>query len=114
MQSRTLQQLLDQVRSGERTRRSLIGQATAFGVSAAAAGTMVQHAVAQDASPEAASPVASPAGTGEAIRSITRAEYFQQLKEHFAIEEALNPGGQLVHTYTTDISTLNPIVASDT
>ena len=101
--------LVEQFRSGNLSRRGFMRRATALGVSAAAAGMLVQNAVAQDASP-----AASPAGTGEAITSGTREEAQAELEAAFPFEEPQNQGGQLIHTMTTDISTVNTVLSSDT
>lgn len=81
------------------------------------AGALLQRAGAQDASPAASPAVtdgASPEATGEVITSITRAEFFAQLISHFELEEPQSTGGQVIETNTTDISTLNPVLATDT
>jgi peptide/nickel transport system substrate-binding protein len=83
-------------------------QAAALGISASAAGLLARQATAQESTP-----IATPDATGEVITSITRAEYYDQLKSHFSIEAPASPGGQLVNTFSTDISTLNPIISSD-
>jgi peptide/nickel transport system substrate-binding protein len=100
----------DRFRRGEIDRRDFICLATTAGLTPAAAMTLSSHVVAQDASP-AASPMATPAG--ETIRSITREEFYAQLKEQFPLDGPEQTGGSLVHTYTTDITTLNPILVSD-
>ena len=109
-----LQTLLEQFRAGDITRRHFMRRAGALGMSAAAADMLATNASAQEATP-GASPVASasPAGIGETITSVTRAEYYEQLKSHFALTEPERRGGTLIHTYTIDISTLNPILTSD-
>jgi peptide/nickel transport system substrate-binding protein len=113
----SLENLFDQFRSGQLSRRNFVRRATALGVSAAAANMLAQSAVAQDSTPAQGSPVASPAaspvGTGEIIRSITREEAEAEIEAAFAFKEPQNQGGQLIHTMTTDISTLNTVLASD-
>lgn len=111
-QSDGIRHLLDRFRAGEVSRRTFLTRTSAFGISGAAANLLMMNVSAQDASP-AATPSASPAGIGEKITSITRAEYFEQLDAHFEFEKPDTMGGTFVHTYTTDISTLNPIIASD-
>jgi len=91
-------------------------------------GAMVPMVSAQDATPEAspmgspmaspgagASPVASPstAGTGETIRSITREQYYQQIREAFQFEEPQSEGGQLIWADVTDIDTTNGLLSDD-
>jgi peptide/nickel transport system substrate-binding protein len=75
------------------------------------------------ASPQAspaASPIASPVGSPGATpiasgwtQSITRAEFQQQLFAAFPMESAAKQGGSLILGESSDISTLNPILASD-
>lgn len=105
-----LDALFDCFRTGALDRRGFIRSAIAAGLTPAAAMTLATHVVAQGASP-AASPMATP--SGEAIQSITRADFYARLKEHFALEDPQRAGGTLIHTYTTDITTLNPIIVSD-
>ncbi len=100
--------LVEQFRSGNLSRRAFMRRATAAGVSAAAAGMLASNAMAQS------TPEASPAGTGEVITSISREEAQAQLEEAFDFEEPAVEGGQLIHTMTTDISTVNTVLASDT
>lgn len=100
------------IASRELDRRGLV-KGVAIGATAAAVGA---KATAQDASPMASpagSPVASPV-SGEAVTSITRAEYLAALREAYPLEEAASTGGQIIETNTTDISTLNPTIVSDT
>jgi len=118
MNRTTIDQLVEQLSRGELSRRSFVRRATALGLSAAAAGSLVRVAGAQStpaASPEA-SPEASPAAysgpTG--VLSPSRDEYNAALKEHFQFEEAGSQGGQIVHVQTSDIATVNPILVSDT
>ncbi len=61
-----------------------------------------------------ASPASSPAGTGEPIASVTREEYYQQLRENFEFEEPASQGGQLIQGELSDISTTNPLLVDDT
>lgn len=102
--------LLNRFRRGSIDRRSFIHLATAAGLTPAAAMTLSTHVVAQDASPSA-SPMTSPAG--EAMRSISRDDYYARLREHFSLAEPTSTGGTFVYTDTSDISTLNPILVSD-
>jgi peptide/nickel transport system substrate-binding protein len=91
-------------------------------------GAMAPVVGAQDATPDAspmgspmaspgagASPEASPstAGTGETIRSISRDEYYQQIREAFDFEEPQSEGGQLIWADTTDIDTTNALLSDD-
>lgn len=117
---------IEQFRSGDLSRRAFMRRATSLGLSAAAAGMLANHVGAQVATPDStpvvatpdpgpgATPVASPVGgTGEIIRSITREEAQAQIDEAFPFEEPQNEGGQLIHTMTTDISTVNTVLAQD-
>jgi len=111
----TIDHLVDMLRRGELSRRSFIRRATALGVSAAAAGSLVTMAQAQTASPEAspaASPVAYDGPVG--VLSPSRDEVNAAIAEAFGFEEAGSTGGQLIHTMTTDIATVNGILVSDT
>jgi peptide/nickel transport system substrate-binding protein len=101
--------LVEQLRKGSLSRRGFMRRATALGLSGAAAGILARNAVAQDASP-----AASPAGTGEVTKSVTREEFNATLREAFQFEEPASTGGQIIHTMTTDIATVNPILVSDT
>jgi len=105
--------LVEQFRTGNLSRRGFMRHATALGVSAAAAGMLAQNVVAQDATP-GASPSASPAGTGEVIKSGSAEEAQAALEAAFPFEEPQNQGGQLIHSMTTDISTVNTVLVSDT
>jgi peptide/nickel transport system substrate-binding protein len=120
--------LLEQFRAGNLSRRGFMRRAAALGVSAGAASVLASSVAAQDATPSpmvatpdletAASPIASPAaspvgGTGEIISSISREEAEAEVLEAFPFKEPQNEGGQLIHTMTTDISTLNTVLASD-
>jgi len=98
-------------------RRGFVRRTGALGATPMVAGALLQRAGAQDASPAASPAVtdgASPEATGEVITSITRAEFFAQLISHFDLEEPQSTGGQVIETNTTDISTLNPVLATDT
>ena len=120
MNPTSIDQLLAQLNSGELSRRSFIRRATALGISAAAAGSLVRTVGAQSASPQAspaASPSASPAVpyTGPSGKmSPDRAAFNASLREKFKFEDAGQTGGQLIHVMTSDISTVNPILVSDT
>ncbi|HWV24453.1 MAG TPA: ABC transporter substrate-binding protein [Thermomicrobiales bacterium] len=104
--------LVKRLRAGEVDRRTFLKSAAMLGITSAAANLLVTSAAAQNATP-AGGTTASPAAGGDAIRSITRDEYYAQLAEAYPLEAPENPGGTFIHTYTTDIKTLNPIIASD-
>jgi peptide/nickel transport system substrate-binding protein len=90
-------------------RRKLLKASAASGLAPAVGSMLVASTSAQDASP-AASPAGAP---GEAIRSMTREEAEAEILAEFPFEEPQNEGGQLLHTMTTDISTMNPNLATD-
>lgn len=109
-----IQSLVEQFRSGELSRRAFVKQASAVGLSAAAAGMLVRNVNAQEASPDAspaASPSASPAAAG--TTSITRAEYYARLRDQFDLTEPGQTGGDVVYVQTSDIRTLNPQLYTD-
>jgi peptide/nickel transport system substrate-binding protein len=109
MKSR-IDELVEQFRQGNLSRRSFVRRATALGLSAAAAGALVQQAGAQDATPGA-----SPSAAGSAPADVpSLEEYNAQLEEEFAFEEVGNTGGQLIYGQTTDLSTLNSVLVDDT
>ncbi len=100
---------LDRVLTGRGIdrRRFMVG-AGALGLATGTLGALAPMLTrAQDATPQTAS-----AG-GEAIRSITREEYYAQLREEFAFEEPQNQGGQVIWSQTSDISTVNGLLTSD-
>jgi peptide/nickel transport system substrate-binding protein len=111
--------LIDQLRNGDVSRRGFIRRATALGLSAAAAGSLVRAAGAQDATPQAspaASPGASPVPYTGPVGTLSpdRAKVNQDINEHFKFEEAKNKGGDIIFAETSDISTVNSILVSDT
>ena len=105
-----IDELVEKFRNGELSRRGFIRQATALGISAGAAGILAGTAAAQDASPEAD---ASPVGEVVSIAPISREEFYQQLWEEFPLEEPEIEGGQVIYGQTTDIDTMNLLIASD-
>jgi peptide/nickel transport system substrate-binding protein len=107
MMKTRIDELVDQFRQGDLSRRSFVRRATALGLSATAAGALVQRAGAQEASPAA--------GGGSApISALTLEEYNAALNEEFPWEEVGNTGGQLIYGQTTDLSTLNSVLVDDT
>jgi peptide/nickel transport system substrate-binding protein len=109
MKSR-IDELVEQFRQGNLSRRSFVRRATALGLSAAAAGALVQTTGAQEATPGA-----SPSGGAAApIEALTLEDYNALLNEEFPWEEVGNTGGQLIYGQTTDISTLNSVLVDDT
>lgn len=96
-------------------RRTFLRTSAAVGAASVATGLTIGELAAQEATP-VASPIASPAATpvaGETITSITRTEYFAQLKEHFAIEAPEVTGGEFIETVSNDVTSLNPILWGD-
>jgi peptide/nickel transport system substrate-binding protein len=114
MNRTSIDHLVDQLSRGELSRRSFVRRATALGLSAAAAGSLVRMASAQ--STPAASPEASPAAysgpTG--VLSPSREEYQAALKEHFQFSEPEQTGGDLIVAQISDITIVNPLLISDT
>lgn len=104
----TINTLVGRFKDGTIDRRTFFRGAIAAGLTPAAAA-----ALARDAAAHQASPSASPAGTGEVIRSITRDEYEALVQDAFEWEEPTSQGGQLIHSMTTDISMVNPVLLSD-
>lgn len=107
MSHSTIDQLIEQLRQGQLSRRGFVRRATALGVSATAAGILSRGVVAQESTP-----AASPSG-GTATRSITREEFNAALEEEFQFEEPANQGGEIIHVQTSDIQTLNPTLVDD-
>lgn len=108
MQSPDIQAVLEKLRRGEIDRRSFISSAVASGLTIGAAGMLAGPVTAQEATPDAPSPEA-----GDVIHSITRDEYFAQLRETFPLEEPAHSGGEIVVSYSKDVATLNPILRTD-
>lgn len=99
--------LVEKFRAGEISRRGFMRRATALGVSATAAGMLVRDAAGQ-------TPEASPAGTGQVVTSPNREDALAEIEAAFPFEEPQVQGGQLIHVMTTDISTVNTVLTSDT
>ncbi|MGI8404962.1 MAG: ABC transporter substrate-binding protein, partial [Thermomicrobiales bacterium] len=113
MNRTSIDQLLTQLNSGELSRRSFIRRATALGISAAAAGSLVRTVGAQSASP-GASPSASPvADGGVTVLSPTREEANAQILEHFKFSKPEKTGGDVIMVEGSDIQTLNTTLVSD-
>lgn len=109
MSHNTIDMLLEQLKSGQISRRGFVRRATALGVSASAAGMLAKGALAQDASPSA-SPAA---GSFEPQTSINREEFNALLQETFQFTEPENMGGEVIHVQTSDIQTLNTTITDD-
>jgi peptide/nickel transport system substrate-binding protein len=56
---------------------------------------------------------ATPAGTGETTRSLTREEFLTQLQEDMQYTEAETPGGTFLDSNTADIQTVQPFLAEE-
>jgi peptide/nickel transport system substrate-binding protein len=88
-------------------RRRLVQGASLFGVSiGVTSGLPPTAARAQDGTPVTE-------GTGVAIQSLTREEYYALLDDEFAFEEPQNSGGQVIFSQTSDISTVNGLLTAD-
>jgi hypothetical protein len=75
-----------------------------------AAGAVMKpwEALAQDATPGA-----TPAVLGEAIKSQTREEFRAELNEAMGYTEAATPGGTFIVAATSDIQTVQPFLAEE-
>jgi peptide/nickel transport system substrate-binding protein len=75
-----------------------------------AAGAVMKpwEALAQDATPGA-----TPAVLGEAIKSQTREEFRAELNEAMGYTEAATPGGTFIDSATSDIQTVQPFLAEE-
>jgi len=107
MSNTRIDELVDQFRQGNLSRRSFVRRATALGLSATAATSLIYQAGAQDASPEAT------AGGETQGSYLTLEEYNAQLAEAYDFEEPQNTGGEVIYGQTTDIATINPVLTSD-
>ncbi len=105
MSHNTIDQLIEQLRHGELSRRGFVRRATALGVSATAAGVLARGVAAQDSTPAA--------GGGAATRSITREEVDAAIAEEFQFEEPQQTGGEVIHVQTSDIQNLNTTLVQD-
>jgi ABC-type transport system substrate-binding protein len=56
---------------------------------------------------------ATPAASGEPIRSLTREEFTTQLVEELGYTEAATPGGTFIDSNTADIQTMHPFLAEE-
>jgi peptide/nickel transport system substrate-binding protein len=108
MSHHTIDQLLEQLKSGQISRRGFVRRATAIGVSASAAGMLAKGAVAQDASP-----AASPTGSYPIVTSVSREDLEAAIQEEFQFTEPENTGGEVIHSQTSDIGTLNTTLSTD-
>jgi peptide/nickel transport system substrate-binding protein len=109
-------------RTGELSRRDLILQATAAGLSAGAATLLANRVAARQATP-GAPPVAGASPSTTALsatgaaepggRSINREEYYQLIRRSFDLSEPEVTGGQVIYGASADIDTLNPQLFGD-
>lgn len=100
----SIDQLVDQLKLGQISRRGFVRRATALGISASAAGILARGVAAQEASPTAG---------GVAFTSITREEADAATQEAFQFSEPEVMGGDVIHVQTSDIGTLNTTLSSD-
>jgi len=91
---------------GRMSRRDLVQSSAALG--AATWAMKFGLAGAQDASPEA-----SPAAPGVVIKSMTRDEWNAKFAQDFPMTPAENKGGTIVRGDSSDIKTVNAILADD-
>lgn len=56
---------------------------------------------------------ATPAATGEAVKSLTREEFLTQMQEDMQYTEAETPGGTFLDSNTSDIQSLQPFLAEE-
>ncbi|HWK81308.1 MAG TPA: ABC transporter substrate-binding protein, partial [Thermomicrobiales bacterium] len=108
---------MDRTHHARLDRRRLLGTSAA-GIGLAIAPAAIRAQATPEASPEA-SPAASPAAatpdpnaTWETI-SISRADSLKAIRDHYQMEDPANTGGDVIQVFTTDIATLNPILAQD-
>ncbi|HEU0164567.1 MAG TPA: ABC transporter substrate-binding protein, partial [Thermomicrobiales bacterium] len=118
MKDSSVDQLFKDAKAGKISRRTLVSSAAAVGASAALMGTAAAQAT-PDASPVAspgASPAASPAAyTGPVgTISVSREDFYKALNEKFQFTKADKTGGTLIQLQTSDLTTLNPLLSSDT
>ncbi|MDP9354632.1 MAG: ABC transporter substrate-binding protein [Chloroflexota bacterium] len=106
--NRQFEELIGEVRAGRVDRREFLKRAAAIGLSASTIGLALraEAALAQEGSPAAG-------GAGETITSITTEEYLKNVREAFPFEEPQNQGGQVILGDSTDISTVNAMLAGD-
>ncbi len=91
---------------GRMSRRDLMRSSAALG--AATWAMKLGLAGAQDASPEA-----SPAGPGVVLKSMTRDEWDAKFAQDFPMTPAENKGGNVIRGDSSDIKTVNAILADD-
>lgn len=103
-----IESLVDQLRSGQLSRRQFMTRAAAMGLSVGAASALVRSVSAQGSTTPAAG------GAAGATKSPTREEYYAKLREKFKFEEPKKKGGEVIWGELSDISTLNTALVSDT
>jgi len=109
MSHNTIDMLLEQLKTGQISRRGFVRRATALGVSASAAGMLAKGAMAQDATP-----AASPSASYPIVKSPTRDEVEASIQEKFQLTQPENQGGDVIHAQTSDIQNLNTTIVADT
>lgn len=100
-----IESLVDQLRSGQLSRRQFMTRAAAMGLSVGAASALVRSVSAQGTTTKAAS--------GGAAKSPTREEVYAAIKEKYKLSEPKKKGGQVILAETSDISTLNTTLVQD-
>jgi len=109
--------LVTQLRGGQLDRRQFLSRVAALGIPAGVATSLMHPVHAQEASPAGSpSPMASPqvrVTSGHALTSMTRDESWQAIRQAFPLESPGRQGGSIITGATSDISTLNPILAGD-
>lgn len=96
------------------SRRQFVQGATALGVSSLAINAALRQraAGAQQATPSPVAAIEVP-GTTPGSKSLTLAEFNQQLRQHFPYEEPANKGGQVIYASSSDLQTLQALLVSD-
>lgn len=103
-----LNDLYQQLRTGQIDRRQFMRRATALGFSAAALTSFLKAvpAAAQDATP-------SPVASGSVVTSVSREDATAKLRSNFEITDAGTPGGQLIWADVSDIDSTNGVLGND-
>ena len=104
-------------------RRHFLGTTATAAAGAGLALARSAAATAQGSSSPEASPSASPAASPVAATpdpnatwktiSVSRADALKAIRDHYKMEDPANKGGDVIQVFTTDIATLNPILAQD-
>ncbi|HEU0163563.1 MAG TPA: ABC transporter substrate-binding protein, partial [Thermomicrobiales bacterium] len=106
----------DQTSLPRLSRRRFTQSAAAIAAAGLTPALLAHQAGAQDATPDAgASPVAATPDPNASFKldSVSRADYLTQLKDHYKFEAPKQTGGDIIQVFTTDLATVNPILAQD-